>query len=441
MAGRIGEHPAAIVSAPPTTPVASTPVANTAAASPVQLARRWAANSVIALESPGYRLLFQGSLVTQIGMWMQQVAFGWLVLEMTNSPFYLGLAGFCRALPMLIISPFGGVLADRLDRRHLLVASQSAIAVLSGVLALMVWLRVAEPWHLLVSSFLLGAAFSMNMPSRQALVSQLVTREQLPNAIALNSMSMNSSRVIGPSLAGILIGVIGIPGCLALHGLAYVWSVFNVLAIKVPAYAGRARDASVLQNLVEGFRYCYEQKSVFGMLSLAIMTTVFGMQYMNLLPAFARDVLGMGPEGLGLLMTAVGVGAVAGSIGVASLGAAKHRGTVLLLNAATFGGVMVLVGLTRSTPLAMALLAVAGACQAVMMVLNQTIIQQIVPDHLRGRVMAAYMVTWGMMPLGTLPAGWIAELYGTDKAILIGGAICGLGALWVFFFKPRFRTI
>jgi predicted MFS family arabinose efflux permease len=254
-------------------------------------------------------------------------------------------------------------------------------------------------------------------------------------------MSMNSSRVIGPSLAGILIGLVGVAGCLALHGLAYVWSVFNVLAIRVPPYTSRARDSSVLQNLMEGFRYCYEQKSVFGMLSLAVMTTVFGMQYTNLLPAFARDVMGMGPDGLGLLMTAVGVGAIAGSIGVASLGAAKHRGTVLLLNAAVFGGAMVLVGLTRSLPMVMVLLAVAGACQAVMMVLNQTIIQQIVPDHLRGRVMAAYMVTWGMMPLGTLPAGWIAELYGTDKSILIGGAICAAGALWVFFFRPRFRTI
>src|SRR5688572_27134254 len=261
------------------------------AASPLATVRRWALNSVSALESPGYRLLFQGSLVTQIGMWMQQVAFGWLVLEMTNSPFYLGLAGFCRALPMLVISPFGGVLADRLDRKHLLIASQASIALLSGGLALMVAFNLAQPWHLLVASFLLGSAFSMNMPARQALVSQLVTREQLPNAIALNSMSMNSSRVIGPSLAGILIGVIGVAGCLAMHGLAYVWSVYNVLAIKVPAYTGRARESSVLSNLIEGFRYCYEQKSVFGMLSLAVMTTVFGMQYMNLLPAFARDVL------------------------------------------------------------------------------------------------------------------------------------------------------
>jgi MFS family permease len=442
VARHVGRHPAAVGQAPPAVaePVAAAATAADGAAeqSPI---RRWLASSVVALESPGFRLLFQGNLVTQIGMWMQQVAFGWLVLEMTNSPFYLGLAGFCRALPMLVISPFGGVLADRLDRKHLLIASQAAIALLSGALALMVFFQVAQPWHLLVASFLLGSAFSMNMPARQALVSQLVPREQLPNAIALNSMSMNSSRVIGPSLAGILIGVIGIAGCLAMHGLAYVWSVYNVLAIKVPPYVARARDASVMHNLLEGFRYCYEQKSVFSMLSLAVMTTVFGMQYMNLLPAFARDVMGMGPDGLGLLMTAVGVGAIAGSIAVASLGAAKHRGTILLLSAAVFGGAMVVVGMTRSTPMVMAMLAVAGASQAVMMVLNQTIIQQVVPDHLRGRVMSSYMVTWGMMPLGTLPAGWIAEHYGTDLAILIGGLICALGALWVFFFRPRFRTI
>jgi MFS family permease len=423
-------HPAAIAAGPA--------VAEALPADPV---RRWLAGSFGALSAPGFRLLFQGNMVTQVGMWMQQVAFGWLVLELTDSPFYLGLAGFFRALPMLLISPFGGVLADRIERKRLLIGSQVGIMLFSSLLALMVALHLARPWHLLVASFLMGAAFSMNMPARQALVAQLVTKEQLPNAIALNSMSMNSSRVVGPSLAGAVIGVIGIAGCLFLHAAAYLWSVFNVAAIKVPPYQARARNASVLQNLLEGFRYCYEQKSVFGMLALAVMTAVFGMQYMNLMPAFARDVLGMGPEGLGFMMTAVGVGAIVGSIAVASSGAHRRRGTVLLLAAAVFGAALCLFALAKTPLVAAGLLAICGASQAVMMALNQTILQQVVPDHLRGRVMSVYMVTWGMMPFGTLPAGWIAEAYNPPTAIFIGGLICYVGALWVFFFKPRFRSI
>ncbi|HEY3081589.1 MAG TPA: MFS transporter [Chloroflexota bacterium] len=423
-------HPAAIAAA-----------STTAAALPADPLRRWLATSFDALSAPGFRLLFQGNLVTQIGMWMQQVAFGWLVLELTDSPFYLGLAGFFRAIPMLLISPFGGVLADRLERKWLLIASQIGIMAFSGLLALMVALHLARPWHLLVASFLMGCAFSMNMPARQALVAQLVTKEQLPNAIALNSMSMNSSRVLGPALAGAVIGVIGVAGCLFLHAAAYLWSVFNVAAIRVPPYQARARDASVLQNLLEGFRYCYDQKSVFGMLALAVLTAVFGMQYTNLMPSFARDVMGMGPEGLGFMMTAVGVGAIVGSIAVANSGASRRRGTVLLVAAAAFGGSLCVFALAKTPTVAAILLAFCGASQAVMMALNQTILQQVVPDHLRGRVMSVYMVTWGLMPLGTLPAGWIAEAYGTPVSIFLGGLVCWIGALWVFFFKPRFRSI
>jgi predicted MFS family arabinose efflux permease len=238
-----------------------------------------------------------------------------------------------------------------------------------------------------------------------------------------------------------VIGLIGIAGCLFLHAAAYLWSVFNVAQIRVPPYQARARDASVVQNLLEGFRYCYEQKSVFGMLALAVMTAVFGQQYTNLMPAFARDVMGMGPEGLGFLMTAVGVGAIVGSVAVANSGASRSRGSLLLLAAAVFGGALCLFALAKTPTVAAVLLAFCGASQAVMMALNQTILQQVVPDHLRGRVMSVYMVTWGLMPLGTLPAGWIAETYGTPVSIFLGGLVCWIGALWVFFFKPRFRAI
>jgi MFS family permease len=436
--------------APPGAPPAAAPSAPPAAAPPGRggptesggsAFARWRATTFASLQSPGFRLLFQGSYATQIGMWMQQVAFGWLVLELTDSPFYLGLAGFFRALPMLLISPFGGVLADRLERRKLLILSQAAMGGVAALLAFMVAARIVQPWQLLVSAFLSGTAMSMNMPARQALVSQLVTKAQLPSAIALNSMSMNSSRILGPALAGILIGAIGIAGCMFLQAGAYIWSIFNVFQIKVPPQDRRARNASMLENLLEGFRYCYEQKTVFAMLSLAAMTAVFGQPYMQFLPAFARDVLYLGPSGLGIMMTAVGVGALIGSIAIASFGGARSRGTILLVAAGIFGLSLCLLALTKSTALALVLLAGGGFANALLMSLNQTILQQTVPDHLRGRVMSVYMLTWGLMPLGTLPIGMIAQRHGTPAAIFVGGIVCYVGALWLFFFRPSFRAI
>ena len=402
---------------------------------------RWKASTFAALESPGYLLLFQGSFATQIGMWMQQVAFGWLVLELTDSPFYLGLAGFFRAIPMLIVSPFGGVLADRLERRKLLIISQAAMGIVAIVLAFMVATHLVHPWHLLVSAFLSGSAMSMNMPARQALVSQLVTKAQLPSAIALNSMSMNSSRIVGPALAGILIGVVGIAGCMLLQGIGYLWSIVNVVQIKVPIHDRKSRGASMMQNLVEGFRYCYEQKTVFAMLSLAAMTSIFGQPYMQFLPAYARDVLNLGAGGLGIMMTAVGVGALIGSFVIAGFGTNRQRGKVLLIAAIIFGLSLCFLALTSNVILALVLLAGGGFANALLMSLNQTILQQTVPDHLRGRVMSVYMLTWGLMPLGTLPIGMIAQTHGTPAAIFVGGFICYLVALWVFLFRPSFRNI
>jgi len=235
--------------------------------------------------------------------------------------------------------------------------------------------------------------------------------------------------------------MIGIAGCMFLQAAAYVWSIVNVFQIKVPPQDRRARDASMLHNLLEGFRFCYEEKTVFAMLSLAAMTSIFGQPYMQFLPAFARDVLALGPSGLGLMMTAVGVGALIGSIAIASFGAVKERGTILLVAAAIFGLSLCLLALTKSTALSLLLLAGGGFANALLMSLNQTVLQQTVPDHLRGRVMSVYMLTWGLMPLGTLPIGMVAQSHGTPAALFLGGIVCYVGALWVFFFRPSFRTI
>jgi MFS family permease len=337
-----------------------------------------------------------------------------------------------------MISPFGGVLADRLERRKLLILSQAAMGIVAAVLAFMVAAHIVHPWHLLLSSFLSGTAMSMNMPARQALVSQLVTKEQLPSAIALNSMSMNSSRILGPSLAGILIGAIGIAGCMFLQALAYIWSIFNVFQIKVPAQDRRARNSSILENLLEGFRYCYEEKTVFAMLSLAAMTAIFGQPYMQFLPAFARDYQ-IGPGGLGLLLTCMGIGALAGSFAVVSRRSIRRKSLVTVVCAAAFGLFLCCFAAAPWLPLALVFLALAGASSSIYMTLNGTIVQELCAEEYRGRVSSVYMVTWGLMPLGALPAGALAEVYGAPLTVFLGGAICLVFSAAILLIHPQLR--
>ena len=360
-----------------------------------------------------YRLLFQGNAVTSIGFWMQQAALGWLVLDLTNSPFYLGLTSFARSFPMLVVSPFGGVLADRLDRRFLIISTQVSQLVLTALLAVLVFTEVVNIGQVLVVSLLMGVSMSMHVPARQALVPALVGKERLANAMALYSMSLNTSRILGPSLAGVVMGWAGVAGCLALQSLGYLWAVANVLQIRYGDQGRRGRAGStVLQNLVEGLRYCYRTKPILAQLMIAAVPTIFAYPYMNFLPSFARDVYGIGPGGLGLLMTVMGLGALSGSFALASRRRIRRKSLVTVIAVGLFGAFLCAFALAPALPLALVFLALAGASSSVYMTLNGTIIQEICPDEYRGRVSSVYMVTWGMMPLGAVPAGALAARTG-----------------------------
>jgi MFS family permease len=394
-----------------------------------------------ALRVRNYRLLFQGNAVTSIGFWMQQVALGWLVLDLTNSPFYLGLASFARSFPMLVVSPFGGVLADRVDRRLLIIATQVSQLVLTAGLAILVFTNTATIGHVLVASLLMGVAVATHVPARQALIPVLVGRQRLANALALYSMSLNTSRILGPSLAGAVMGVAGVGGCLALQCVGYCWAVLNVLQIDYgeggDAKGARGAHASVLQNLVEGFRYCYQTRAVFTQLLIAAVPTIFAYPYINFLPAFARDYFRIGPEGLGLLMTSMGAGALAGSFAIASRRHIQRKSLVTIVCAALFGFFLCCFALVSWLPLALVFLALAGASSSVYMTLNGTILQEICPDEYRGRVSSVYMVTWGLQPLGALPAGALAELYGAPMTVFAGGAVCLCFTLVLLAFRSR----
>jgi MFS family permease len=389
-----------------------------------------------------YRLLFQGNFATQIGFGMQQVAFGWLILDITNDPFYLGLNGFAFMFPMLVISPFGGVIADRFARHRVLLVTQSLLMVIALTIAILVYLNLATVWYLLGLSLLIGTTMSINVPSRQALVSDLVGKDLLANAVTLHSVSLNASRIIGPGIAGLIIAVVGIFGCFVVQALGYVWSVTNILLMRVTPRPRQTNGSTVLQNLAEGFRYCYQTRLVFSMLLLGTAVAMLAMPaYMQLLPAYARDTLGLGPEGLGLLMSAAGVGALASSFGLAMAGRMRRRGVLLLVSALMMGLLICALALTRVTYLSIFFLAGISACSSILMVLNNTILQEVVPDHLRGRVMSAYMLTWGTMPLGAVPLGAVAARYSTPTAMFIGGAACVVAAIWLGLTRPEVRKL
>jgi MFS family permease len=393
-----------------------------------------------ALRIRDYRLLFQGNAVTSVGFWMQQVALGWLVLDLTNSPFYLGLASFARQVPMLVVSPFGGVVADRLNRRNVLISTQVSQLILTATLAVLVFTGVITIWHVLIASLLMGVSMSMHVPARQALVPVLVGRDRVANAYALYSMSLNASRIAGPALAGVMMGWAGVGGCLALQSVGYVWAVANAVQIRTGNSDTQTRKhTSVLHNLVEGFLYCYRTKPIFTQLLIAAIPNIVAYPYMQFLPSFARDQFQIGPEGLGVLMTSMGVGALAGSFAIASRRNIERKSLVTVIAAAGFGLFLCCFAVSTWLPMALVFLALAGASSSIYMTLNGTIVQELCSDEYRGRVSSVYMVTWGLMPFGALPAGALAEMYGAPVTVFLGGAICLIFALGILVVHPQLR--
>jgi MFS family permease len=373
-------------------------------------------------------------------MWAQQVATGWLILDMTGSGFYLGLAGFLRSIPQLFLSIPGGILADRVDRNKLLGICQGIAAVLTLALALLIASGHVQVWQVLVLTFVIGSAMALVFPVRQTLVSNSVPREDLANAVALNSAALNMTRTAGPAMAGALISTVGVPICFFLQAGGLVLSFWSSMAMRFPARDGAARSTTPLGDLAEGWAYIRSSPSVSGLLLTATVPTCFGMPYMALLPMFARD-LDIGAGGLGLLMTVMGIGSILGSVAFTAAGDFKRKGRVMLICSGAFG--VTLLGLAASVGLYTALLSLlaAGFTSAVYQATNQTLLQSIVPDALRGRVISAYNLTWGMMPLGTLPLGWLADSTGAPFAVAVAGGLCLLFSIAAAARLPSMRAL
>jgi len=386
------------------------------------------------LASPGYMQLWQANVGSTMGFWMQTVAESWLVLQLTDSAFILGLLSFFRSLPMLLLAPFGGVLADRFERRRLLLTAQAVMWATTLAIGLLVAFRWIHIGHLLVAALAMGGVFSINMPARNALVSDLVPRSVLGNAVGLNSATMNASRVMGPSLAGALIGAIGIAGSYFVQVGAFSWSLVNVWRIKSPPPLRRS-SGSALASLREGLAYTVRSKPIMAILVLAMSPAVFSMPMVQLLPFFVKRELAGGPDAIGYLMSSLGAGALIGSMTVVVACRYAYLGRAVL--AATFGyGLLVFaLAFTRSTFVAAGVLALAGFFQGIYMATNQTMLQLLVPRALRGRVIALWMVSWGLTPLGLLPLSALAQMAGAPLAISIGGALSTLVVVGVFFWR------
>ncbi|MBM2825975.1 MAG: transporter [Dehalococcoidia bacterium] len=388
-----------------------------------------------------YRFLWFSIVATSAGQWMQQIALSWLVYQMTDSPFMLGAINGVRALPFLFFGPWAGVAADRMDRKWLMQISQGYIGVLTLVMGLLIVSGMVQVWHLFAFTLLSGAGWSFTMPVRQTLIPNLVPRESLMNAVALQSAAFNSTRVLGPTVAGLLIAWIGVGGTFMVQVPIYFIIFALIAVIKIPPTPVDARRSSAGQNMVEGFRYIGGNQAVFSLIVLALVPMLLAMPFQSLIPVFARDILGMGPKGFGILVSFAGIGALSATLAVASLGDFKYKGILLFSALAALGVALVLFSQSTWLPLSLFLMVLVGGFQMTYMSLNNTLIHLNITDNMRGRVMSIYMLDQGLTPLGTLFAGGVAQLAGAPLAVTIMGCSCLILALIAMAKIPIVRRL
>jgi MFS family permease len=396
----------------------------------------------VALKHRNYRLWFIGQLVSLVGTWMQTTAQGYLVFELTRSPAYLGYVGFATGIPAWLFMLYAGVVADRVSRRNMLVITQAAMMTLAFILAALTFLKWIQSWHILVMALALGVATAFDAPARQTFVVDMVDREDLGNAIALNSGMFNLATVVGPAVGGITYVLVGPAWCFALNGLTFIAVITALLMMHLPPTLPRPYQTAALDDLKEGLRYVASNLIIRTLITVACVISLFGLAYMTLIPAWAVTVLGGDATTNGWLQSARGVGALSGALLIASLGRSKFKGRLLTLGLVAFPVMLLIFAQMRSLPLS--LLSLAGVGWGVMIVFNlaNTLVQTLVSDKLRGRVISLYTFSFfGLMPVGALLTGWAAELIGEPNTLVLG-AVISLGfAVWLWLRVPQLRAL
>ena len=368
-------------------------------------------------------------LVSFTGTWMQSTAQSWLIYRLTGSPWLLGLVAFAGQVPIFLFAPVGGVLADRHSRHRLIVLTQALSMVQALVLAALTISNQVTVGAVISLAFLLGVINAIDLPTRQSFMVELVTKEDLMNAIALNSSMINGARIIGPALAGLIVAWVGEGLCFLVNGLSYVAIIAALVGMRVVGREVKKPAGSALADLKEGFGYARRTRHVRAVLLLVAFVSIFGLSYIVLMPIFAEEILGGGARSLGTLLSAAGLGALGGALTLAARREARGLGRVVALSVAALGFLLLLFSLSRSLYISAALLVPIGFTLMLQMSACNTLLQAMVPDHLRGRVMSFYsMSLMGMAPFGSLLAGGVAARIGAPMTLRVGGLLCVLGA-------------
>jgi MFS family permease len=396
--------------------------------------------AVRALRHRNFQLFFSGQLISLIGTWMQTVAQAWLVYRITGSSLLLGSVGFASQIPVFLFAPIGGIVADRHNRHRVVIGTQIAAMVLASILAALTLTRTVQVWHIFLLASLLGLVNAFDIPGRQSFLVDMVGKEDLMNAIALNSSMFNGARVIGPAIAGILVAKIGEGWCFFANAVSYIAVIAGLLMMRVPPRSYRASTASPLAHVMEGFRFVRHTAPIRAILLLLGLVSLVAMPYTVLMPVFADRILHGGARGLGILMGATGVGALLGGLTLATRTGVRGLGRWITLSCGGLGASLILFSLSRSFWLSATLLLPVGFCMMLQMSSSNTLIQAMVPDHLRGRVMAVYsMMFMGMAPFGALFGGALADRLGAQLTVSMGAVACIGGAALFGLHLPKIR--
>lgn len=383
-----------------------------------------------ALRYRDFRRLWIGAFTSTVGTWMQTVAQGWVVLKMTNSAFLLGVDGFLATGPMLLFSLFGGVVADRVERRKIMLLSQYLQMSFALILGALIWSGQVKVWHIFLLSFLTGSAQSFSGPAYISLLPLLVRREDVPNAIAMNSMQFNLARVIGPILAGLALAAWGAAICFGLNGLSFVAVIIALLMIRTPKVHTTEVKSGMVDEMRTGFRFVFTRRTLLKLTFLSFAGTFLGMPIVTFMPVVAREIFKMDASGYAWMMTIYGVGSVAGALFVAASAHMKRKANVALLMQLVFAVMMIIFGVSRHLTASMIAAFFAGACIVAVVSLYSSLVQLITTDAMRGRVMSIFMLAFrGGMPLGNLLAGFIAQRWSIGIALAVNGAVLAVVAL------------
>lgn len=400
-----------------------------------------AARLVSSLRYRDWRYLWSGLMVSQTGEWMDHIAINWLVLVQTNSPLALGLVNLARGISNLLFSLPAGVIADRFDRRGLMISTQIGGLIPTLLLAVLAQADQLALWHIFVLVGLRSTIIAFNQPARASMIGDLVPRSEIGNAIALHSTTFNGTRMVGPAIAGILIAVVGTAFVLWIHVAAYVIGLWTLLAMRMPRTARPDSTLSSWGTLLEGLDYVRREPDVRMLIFLVVFPFALGQPYQSLLPVFARDILVIGSEGLGLLTSAAATGSLVGSFAVASLGDFRHKGLAMTAALVAFGAFIAIFAFTPWPPVAALVLFLLSVANQVYMTSNTVLLQLMVPSGYRGRVMSVLSMDRGFIPIGSAAAGAVAEVWGAQNTVGVMGGTLAVAGLWVLLFVPRMRRL